>query len=335
MCERGLTVPISSWARRVVLAAWIVFLVQSCGGSRHLSFAQTNPPAHPSQIDPHRAPAETPQLRLKVDVALTVIYATVTNPSGWVNTSLTKNDFELKENGQKQQIAFFSRESELPLRIALLVDSSLSTARDLKFESEAATRFFQSVLRPQDAGAIFDFSYDVDQLTGYTSNITALSRAVKGIIPGTSTSLFDAVYLAANTLKSHTQKEVMVIVSDGADTTSHMKFQDALKAAHEAQCIIYSVVIVPIKNDAGRATGGEHALITLSQETGGKAFFPNTIGELDSIYSKISDELRTQYTIGYYSTVQSPSNEFRQISLAPINPRLQVRTRRGYFPTAK
>lgn len=309
-------------------------MILSCCGINHTNFGQTPAPAAPPQTGHHQSPEEAP-LRLKVDVALTIIYATVTNPSGWVDTSLTKNDFELKEDDQKQQVAFFSRESELPLRIALLVDSSLSTARDLKFESEAAMRFFQSVLRPQDAGAIFDFSYDVDQLTGYTNDIGRLSHAVKGIIPGSSTSLFDAIYLASDTLKARKQKKVMVIVSDGADTTSHMEFQDALKAAHEAQCIIYSIVIVPIKNDAGRATGGEHALITFSEETGGKAFFPSSIGELDSIYSKISNELRTQYTIGYYSTVQSPSDEFRKISLTPINPKLKVRTRRGYFPLPK
>ena len=96
---------------------------------------------------------EPPAARFKVDVNLTVIYATVTNPNGWVDRSLTREDFDLKENGQKQEIAFFSRESELPLRVALLVDSSLSTARDLKFESEAAIRFFRSVLRPQDGGS--------------------------------------------------------------------------------------------------------------------------------------------------------------------------------------
>jgi len=300
-----------------------------------LNLAQLRPSPVQSIADRNKPPEETPQLRLKVDVDLTLIYATVTNASGWVDRTLTKSDFDLKESGQKQQIAFFSRESELPLRIALLVDSSLSTARDLKFESEAATRFFQSVLRPQDAAAVFDFSYDVNQLTHYTNDPQALSRAIKGIVPRTATSLYDAVYLACDTLKDRKQKKVMVIVSDGADTTSRLGYQDAVRAANEAQTIIYSIIIIPIKNDAGRATGGEHALMTLSEETGGKAFAPNSIGDLDAIYSKISDELRTQYTLGFYSTVHTPPYQFRPIALTTRNPNLTVRTRRGYFPRAQ
>ena len=274
---------------------------------------------------------EPPAARFKVDVNLTVIYATVTNPNGWVDRSLTREDFDLKENGQKQEIAFFSRESELPLRVALLVDSSLSTARDLKFESEAAIRFFRSVLRPQDGGSVFDFSYDVHQLTNYTNDIEALSRGIRAIAPETATSLFDAVYLASGTLQSRKPKKVMVIVSDGADTTSRVSYAEALRAANEAEAIIFSIIIMPVKSDAGRALGGEHALMTLSEETGGLSFFPNTVTELDSIYSKISEELRTQYTLGFYSTVTAPSTQLRHITLTTRNPRLLVRTRRGYF----
>lgn len=277
---------------------------------------------------------EAPSIRFQVDVNLTLLYATVTSPGGFVERHLTKDDFELKENGEKQEIAFLSRESELPLRVALLIDSSLSTARDLKFEGEAALRFFKSVLRPQDGAAIFDFSYDVNQLSNYTNDTNALLRGIKSIVPGTATSLYDAIYLASETLKPKKQKKIIVIVSDGADTSSRINYQEALRAANEAQAIIYAVVIIPIKSDAGRALGGEHALTTLSEDTGGKAFSPNSIGELDAIYSKISEELRTQYTLGFYSTVQAPSTQFRQISLTTRDPRLMVRTRRGYFSQA-
>jgi Ca-activated chloride channel family protein len=290
------------------------------------------PPNASSPVQPNETQAQQgPPVRFKVDVNLTVIYATVTNPAGWVDRSLTKDAFELKENGQKQEIAFFSRESEMPLRMALLVDSSLSTARDLKFEAEAASRFFASVLRPQDAAAVFEFSYDVNQLTGYTNELGALTRSIREIHPDTATSLYDAIYLASNTLKGKTKKKVIIIVSDGADTTSRLSFQDALRAANEAQAIIYAIVITPVKSDAGRALGGEHALMTLSEETGGKAFFPNDLNELDDIYSRISEELRTQYTLGFYSSVSTPLNELRRITLTTRNRSLDVRTRRGYF----
>jgi Ca-activated chloride channel family protein len=292
----------------------------------------TNETAGQSKQNP---PSDSPSLRIRVDVNLTLVYATVLNPGGWIERNLTRNDFDLKENGQKQDIAFFSRESDLPLRVALLIDSSLSTARDLKFESEAALRFFHSVLRPQDGAAIFDFSYDVNQLSDYTNDIAALSRAIKGITTGTATSLYDAIYSASKTLKPSKQKKVIVIVSDGADTTSQVGYDDALRAANEAQTIIYSIVIIPIKNEAGRALGGEHALMTLSEETGGKAFFPNSVSELDAIYSRISEELRTQYALGFYSTVSAPSRELRRINLTAHNPKLEVRTRRGYFPTTR
>ncbi len=281
--------------------------------------------------EPTPRPQESPTAHFKIDVNLTLVYATVTRPDGWLDHSLTRQDFELEENGHPQNIAFFSRESELPLRIALLVDSSLSTARDLKFEEEAAARFFQSILRPQDGAAIFDFSYDVDQLSGYTNSISTLSRAIHSIVPGTATSLYDAIYLAAETLKSHKQKKVIVIVSDGADTTSKVSYDEALRAADEAQAIIYSIVIMPIKNDAGRALGGEHALITLAEQTGGKAFYPTSSHDLDETYTKISDELRTQYTLGYYSNVHSPSMLLRTITLTTSRPDLIVRTRHGYF----
>lgn len=300
------------------------------GSSLFASSPQAPTADSPSQ-DKVSSPRDSPSMRIKIDVNLTLLYATVIHPGGGVDRSLTKEDFELKENGQKQEIAFFSRESELPLRVALLVDSSLSTARDLKFEAEAAIRFFHSVLRPQDAAAIFEFSYDVNQLSSYINDTQTLSKAIKAITPGSATSLYDAIYLASETLKPRKQKKVIIIVSDGADTTSRVEFSDALRAANEAEAIIYSVVIVPIKSEAGRALGGEHALMTISEETGGKAFFPNSIGELDSIYSKISDELRTQYTIGFYSSVSAPSSDFHQINLTTRNPRLRVRTRRGYF----
>ncbi|MBZ5535866.1 MAG: VWA domain-containing protein [Acidobacteriia bacterium] len=319
---------------RLVRCTFCSFILLSIfGGTKILLCAPPQAgPGGAKQLQERAAPGqETPTARFKVDVNLTVVYATVTNPNGWVDRSLTREDFELKENGQKQEIAFFSRESELPLRVALLVDSSLSTARDLKFESEAAIRFFRSVLRPQDGGSVFEFSYDVHQLTNYTNDIEALSRGIRAISPETATSLFDAIYLASDTLKSRKQKKVMVIVSDGADTTSKISYAQALRAANEAEAIIFSVIIMPVKSDAGRALGGEHALMTLSEETGGMSFFPNTITELDSIYSKISEELRTQYTLGFYSTVNAPSTQLRRITLTTRNPRLTVRTRRGYF----
>lgn len=276
---------------------------------------------------------EDSSLRIKVDVNLTILFATVTNTVGAVDRTLVRGDFEIKENGKKQEIAFFTRESELPLRVALLVDTSLSTARDLKFEEDAAVRFFRSVLRSQDAAALFGFSYDVNQISNYTNDVEALSRSIQRLAPSSGTSLFDAILLASESLKQKKQKKVIIIVSDGADTTSRVDYQEALHAAHEGQVIIYSIVIVPIKSDAGRSLGGEHALISLSEETGGKAFLPNAVGELDAIYTRISDELRTQYTLGYYSTVTAPSNELREISLTTDHPRLVVRTRRGYFST--
>jgi Ca-activated chloride channel family protein len=317
---------INSLLRRACL-----FLILLSGFCFPEILISASPQASPGTAKPSTSNQEPPTARFKVDVNLTVIHATVSNPGGWVDRSLTREDFELKEEGQKQGIAFFSRESELPLRVALLVDSSLSTARDLKFESEAAVRFFRSVLRPQDGAAVFEFSYDVHQLSNYTNDIESLSRGIKAITPETATSLFDAIYLASETLRSRKQKKIMVIVSDGADTTSRVSYADALRAANEAEAIIFSIIITPVKSDAGRALGGEHALITLSEETGGMSFFPNSIGELDNIYSRISEELRTQYTLGYYSSVSAPSSQLRHITLTTRNPRLTVRTRRGYF----
>jgi Ca-activated chloride channel family protein len=292
------------------------------------TWAQTGSP--PAQA------ADEPTTTLSVDVKLVNVFVTVTDPNGAPVGSLEKENFQIFEDGHREKIAVFGRESELPLSIVLAVDASLSTRKDLKLELESARRFARSILRPVDAMALYQFSEVVDELVPFTSDLGRIDRGLRRVRVGAATALYDAVYLGSETLQKRQGRKVLVVITDGGDTVSHVDYHGALRAAQESEAIVYSIIVVPIESNAGRDTGGEHALIQLSRDTGGKHYYANT-GQLDEAFALISKELRTQYLLAYYPSRRYAGSGFRRIEVRIATPSdgpqpdHRVRHRTGYF----
>src|SRR3984957_3927372 len=261
------------------------------------------------------AAAQEPETTLKVDVKLVNVFVTVTDAHGAPVPNLQKENFVLKEDGKEQKIAIFSKESALPLSIVLAVDTSLSTRKDLPLELASARKFAHAIVRPEDGLAVYKFSEEVSQMVPFTSDLKKIDAGIDRVHNGAATALYDAVYLGSQALSRRQGRKVMVVITDGGDTVSQVDYKAALRAAQEAEAIIYSIIIVPIEASAGRDTGGEHALVQISSDTGGKYYYATSLAQLDEAFQKISDELRTQYLLGYYPSQRLSESDFRRIEV--------------------
>jgi Ca-activated chloride channel family protein len=279
--------------------------------------------------------SQSSETTINVDVKLVNVFVTVTDEHGAPVGGLKQDNFVLREDGREQKISVFDKESELPLSIVLAVDTSLSTRKDLPLELASARRFAKAILRPVDGLALFQFSELVDEVTPFTSDIKTIDRAINRIHSGSATALFDAIYLGSQTLERRRGRKVMVVITDGGDTVSSVSYKDAVREAQQAEALVYSVIIVPIEASAGRDTGGEHALIQISEDTGGRYFYATSEPQLDNAFRQIGDELRTQYLLAYYPSQKLSDSLFRRIQVSvtnqSTNSQLQVRHRTGYF----
>jgi Ca-activated chloride channel family protein len=279
--------------------------------------------------------AQEPETTLKVDVKLVNVFVTVTDAHGAPVTNLQKENFVLKEDGKEQKIAIFEKESALPLSIVLAVDTSLSTRKDLPLELISARKFAHTIVRPQDGLAVYKFSETVSQMVPFTSNLRSIDEGIDHPRNGAATALYDAVFLGSQALSRRQGRKVMVVITDGGDTVSQVDYKEALRTAQEAEAIIYSIIIVPIEASAGRDTGGEHALIQISADTGGKYYYATSAPQLDDAFRQISDELRTQYLLAYYPSQRYSDSDFRQLRVdltnAPAGGPYQSHYRAGYY----
>lgn len=275
---------------------------------------------------------------IRVDVRLVRVLATVKDGAGSLIGSLSRDDFEILDNGAAQQISVFERQTEQPLSVALLVDTSGSTAKDLKFEVDSVTHFLHALFgegNPQDSVALYSFNYDVVQQKTFTRNESGLSSKLHQLHGEGGTALYDAIYLASQDLQRRQGRKVMLIVTDGGDTVSSKDYHAALNEAQLADAVIYPVLVVPIAGDAGRNMGGEHALTNLSRGTGGRVFEPTLGRALDSAFSDILRELRTQYLLAYYPhDTPLTKDRFHHLELRVHRPQLQVIARNGYYGEA-
>jgi Ca-activated chloride channel family protein len=283
-----------------------------------------------------QAPSQ-PETTLKVDVKLVNVYVTVTDDHGAPVGGLKKDNFVVQEDGREQKISVFDKESAVPLSIALAIDTSLSTRHDLPLEQASAKRFARAILRPVDALSVYGFSETVAQATGYTAELKRIDEGIDHIRLGAATALFDAVYVTSRSLDKRQGRKVIVLITDGGDTISRVDYKEAVRAAEEAEAIVYSIIVVPIESSAGRETGGEHALIQISEDTGGKYYYATSTSQLDDAFRKISDELRTQYLLAYYPSQRVSNQQFRRIQVAITGPAegaaYHVRHRAGYYTT--
>jgi len=275
------------------------------------------------------------QPTFRTDVKLVRLLVSVKNQAGELIGSIGRDEFEAFDCGVKQEIAVFERQTALPLSVSVLVDASGSTLKDIHYETTSIQKFFKALLKegnPRDMAALYSFNYEVHLMHGFTRNLNQLNEQLLKIRPTAGTSMYDAVHFAGRDLQGRDGRHVMVIVSDGGDTTSFYKYHEALEAAQKADAVIYPIIVVPISNDAGRNIGGEHTLIQFASNTGGRVFWPSSIAELDKAFEEILLDLRTQYLLAYYPrNLPANAERFHTVKVSVKRPDLRVSTRSGYY----
>ena len=282
---------------------------------------------------PFAGKAEPPTI--SVNVRLVNVFVNVTDDKGAPVPGLTRDQFLLSEDDHPQKIAVFERQSELPLEIVLAIDTSGSVHKDLGLEQEAARHFVHSLLRPVDHLDLMEFADNVREVVYFTNNPGRVDRGLNDMGRGAATALYSGVYLASQSLASRSGRKVLVIISDGGNTVKGTTYDMALEQALRGEVMVYPIIDVPIYASAGRDLAGEHALITLAQETGGKYYYADS-SSLDKTFAQVSEDLRTQYLLGYYPSNRTGS-AFRTISVKLRSPAAvegyNLRNRPGYYPS--
>jgi len=271
----------------------------------------------------------------KVDVQLVRLLVTVKNRAGELVGSLDPKEFTVYDDDAPQQISVFERQTAQPLSVALMIDTSGSTAKDLRYETTSVSKFLKAFFgegNPQDMVAFYSFNWEITLQSSFTRRQARIEDRMRFLHPEGGTSLYDAIYLASRDVRDRDGRHVIVAVTDGGDTTSTKKYLDALESAQRSDTVIYPIVVVPITNDAGRNTGGEHALETLASSTGGRIFMPSVGTPLDDAFAEILRDLRTQYLVGYYPRGHSKdSPRFHRVRVELNRKDLRVSTRSGYY----
>jgi Ca-activated chloride channel family protein len=317
----------SPWFSLACLCVCLLCLRGVCALAQDPQKGDRIPPGSQSQKD---------ESTFRVNVRLVNVFTTVTDSRGAPVADLTKDDFQLLEDGVPQTIKVFEKESAIPLSIALAIDTSPSTMRDFKLEITSARRFVHSILRNEDRLSIFEVTENIDQITRFTSDVKTIERGIDSLKTGPGTSIYDAIFLCSESLLDREGRKVLVLITDGGDTTSKADYNTALRRAQQAEAIVYSIIVVPVEADAGRNLGGEHALIQISKDTGGKYYYAEGQQQLDEAFRKISDELRTQYLLAFYPSRKISDSPFRRIKVElskkdPEGGAYQVRHRAGYY----
>jgi Ca-activated chloride channel homolog len=278
---------------------------------------------------------------IKVETRLVNVALNVVDAKGAPVGGLGKDDFQILEDGKPQRIAIFEKESTTPLSIVLAIDTSESVLTNERLEKEAAKHFVHAILREQDELDLMEFADVVREVVPFTNEKKRIESGLNEIQRGDATALYDAVYLASQRLDSTSvangRRRVVVVISDGGDTVKGSKYVQALEQAQRAGAMVYSIIVVPIYADAGRNTGGEHALIQLAEDTGGKYYYVVDPQDLEPAFAHVSDDLRTQYLLGYYAPKRGTDNSFRQIKVKMTDAALpyQLQYRKGYYADAR
>jgi len=279
---------------------------------------------------------QSPKGTIKVNVNLVNVLASVLDENKRPAPNLPMEAFQVLEEGVPQKIEYFEPETKLPLDLALMIDASMSAHIDIQFERDAAGHFIRQVLRPDDRMAVFSFDETVTQRTVFTEKVQTLTDAVAKIPDGAGTSIYDAVLLGSQALGKRIgeRRRVIVLVTDGGETTSHADFEAARRAALRGEVLLYTILVRTMKSENGRNTAGEHALQTITETTGGAMFFPDSPQELPVIFDRIEAELRTQYRLAYYPSPRGAANSYRKIEVRMI-PGYTARHRTAYLVGAQ
>jgi VWFA-related protein len=284
---------------------------------------------------------EAPQQGIRVQVNLVNLFATVRDKkTKQIISSLEQNDFKIAEDGAEQKISFFSRESTLPITLGLLIDTSGSETNTLGAEQEAAVRFLSRILRKGDLAMVVSFDTDSDLLADLTDDQSRLDRAINRTrinapsaqgplaqsIPGTV--FYDAVYAACHDrLAEEAGRKALVILTDAQDEGSTLKLQDAIEAAQRTDTVVHVLLVA----DPRFGGGNEGVARKLTDETGGRTIVVRNEKNLEQAFDQISEELRSQYTLGYYSSNTARDGGYRKIKVDTTRKELDVLSRRGYY----
>ena len=280
---------------------------------------------------------------IKVETRLVNVPLNVVDAKGFPVGGLGREDFEIFEDGKAQKIAVFEREATTPLSIVLAIDTSESVMTSERLEKEAAKHFVNALLREQDELDLMEFSDVVKEVVPFTNQKKRIETGINQVQQGAATALYDAVYLAsdrlAGTSAADGRRRVVVLITDGGDTVKGSQYTQAMEQAQRAGAMVFAIIIVPIYADAGRNTAGEHALIQMARDTGGKYYYVNEPKDLEPAFRHVSDDLRTQYLLGYYSPRRGKDSSFRKIEVrltdATLQGKYDVRYRVGYYADAR
>jgi VWFA-related protein len=318
-----------------------------------LVFALAVTAALPAQTPPKGPPQEGAPVAITVDVDVVSILASVRDKRGALVANLEKNDFTVLEDGKAQSIKYFTRETDLPLTIGLLIDVSGSQRNLIDIERSAASAFFSQVLRKKDEAFLISFGEESELLQDYTNSASLLTSAMRdlrvssgvgGLGPGPvptaggprGTVLYDAIYLAAHEkLKSEVGRKLIVVITDGVDEGSKLTENDAIMAAQKADAVIYSIEYSDPRgySNFGISLGGSGGgvLRKMSDETGGHAFRVDRSNSLDKIFTALQDEMRSQYMIGYTPLNEAKDGAYRKLDIKMANKDLKAQARKGYY----
>jgi VWFA-related protein len=296
------------------------------------------------------AVAQETEPLLKVDVNIVNVLLSVRDKKGALLGNLTKDDFAIFEDGKKQDLKYFSRETDLPLTLGLLVDVSRSQENLIEIEKQAADQFFRQMLRPKDMAFLISFGSEAELLQDSTNSTQMLRKGLAGLrvnsqvggfhpgpVPTASrprgTIMFDAVYLAAaEKLKGEVGRKAMVLITDGVDQGSRYSRQDAIEAAHRADSIIYSIQYMD-PSAYGFFGASDSDLKKLSEETGGRVFRVDRKHALEDVFKQIQEEMRSQYALGYTPANAEKDGSYRKIEIRMANKELRPQARKGYYAT--
>src|SRR5215467_6892034 len=276
---------------------------------------------------------------IKLSTDLVTVLTSVYDSTGNHANNLTRDDFQIFEDNKLQDIQGLYREDQVPLKLVFLFDTSLSIKHRFDFEQRAAAQFFRQVMRPGDQAAIISVSTDPRIEIQYTGDVDKLVYTLARLQPGGSTSLYSAMIVAAKYLRPAEGRHVMVVLSDGDDTSSAATLAQALAEVQKSDAMVYAVHSTGVAPSVNvQDLGGEFVLKAMAEDTGGRSFFPPIYKEqekeardLDDIYRRIAAEVRAQYVLTYYSRAESRDGRFRSIRVELKRPGLQVRARRGYY----
>lgn len=343
------------------LAVFVVVAVTLTAAAQNTSVSQAPARSGQSQDQSSQESTQETTETLKVNVEVVQLFFNVKDKHGALIPNLTKDRFDVFEDGKPQTIKYFKAETDLPLTLGILIDTSGSQTRVLDMEKEVGASFLENILRPKDEAFVISFDIDVNLLQDFTSSVSKLRHALNGTrintggvscsggplgpqgpIPCSSTgprgtALYDAVYLASHDELSHeVGRKAMILLTDGEDQGSRLKIKDAIEAAQKADAICYVLLIADRGFYGFGGYSGDAEMKKLTQETGGRVIdVGNKIDKLRKAFDEISAELRSQYNIGYTPTNTNRDGSFRKVEIKSKEGQYKIQARSGYYAVAR